>query len=701
MGRSRVGTRMSFGDLRWNRGHLSRPCRGKHPYSFRAANANVKRMQCHGSAGANVSATNEIILVGNHNVGKSVLFGWLTGKYVTVANYPGTTVEIARGIAQYDGHRAVVDTPGVNSLEPISDDERVTRDVLLHTQLPLPQIVQVADAKNLRRALLITLQLAEMRSPLILVLNMMDEAKARHIEIDTQQLQSALGVPVIAATAIKRQGLDELVNALDEPQVLKPLVRFDDAVEDALEEIETHLRDVCAQPRAVAIAFLNGDPAMDEFVQVRVDAQTYETLRQLRADLEQRVGAPLSRAMQETRVEWIDRTVRAVYANNHPARSTGETWASKFARWSVHPVWGIPILLAVLFAVYEFVGVFGAGVLVGFIEKTIFGAWLNPLITELVRAWIPFPIVQAFLVGEYGIVTVALTYSFAIIFPIVFTFFIAFGILEDSGYLPRLAVMAHRAFRVMGLNGKAVLPMILGLGCDTMATMTTRTLETKKDRVLVTLLLALGVPCSAQLGVVLGMLAGLDAFATFIWLAVVAGVLLAVGWLAAQIIPGDSSDFILELPPLRVPLLSHLVVKTMARLEWYLKEVLPLFVLGTMILFALSYVGALQWLENAMQPLIVGWLGLPIESTSAFLVGFLRRDYGAAGFFQMAHAGLLTREQTLVALVTITLFVPCIANFFVMVKERGVKTALAITAFVVPFAFLVGGALHFVFGVLG
>jgi ferrous iron transport protein B len=256
--------------------------------------------------------------------------------------------------------------------------------------------------------------------------------------------------------------------------------------------------------------------------------------------------------------------------------------------------------------------------------------------------------------------------------------------------------MADRVFKAMGLNGKAVLPMVLGLGCDTMATITTRMLETKKDRVLVTLLLALGVPCSAQLGVVLGMLAGLDARATLIWVGVIVLVLLTVGWLASQAIPGSRSDFIVELPPLRLPAVSHLFVKTFARIEWYLKEVLPLFVLGTAILFALSEMGALTWLERIAEPLIVNGLGLPPIATEAFLIGFLRRDYGAAGFFIMARQGLLTPNQVLVALVTITLFVPCIANFFVMVKERGTKTALAITAFIFPFAFLVGGLLNWV-----
>jgi len=658
-------------------------------------------MSCHASAETNETLSpgdGEIILVGNPNVGKSVLFGWLTGKYVTVANYPGTTVEVARGIAQRDSQRVVVDTPGVNSLQPFSDDERVTRDVLLNGTPWV--VVQVADAKNLRRALLITSQLADMQVPLVLVLNMMDEAAARQIDVDAEKLSARLGVRVLATAATKHQGLDALMDALKTPQCIQPRVRFDDDIERALNALEEKLRGVCTRPRAVALNFLNGEATYDAFVRARVDAETYAQFCRTREQLQERAMTPLSTRMQNARTRWIDETMRAVYTTQ-AASAAPETLAHKLGRWAVHPVWGIPILLGVLFAVYEFVGVFGAGVLVGFVENVIFGAYINPFVTHVVRTLIPFSLAQDFLVGPYGILTVALTYGFAIILPIVTTFFLAFGILEDSGYLPRLAVMAHRLFRAMGLNGKAVLPMVLGLGCDTMATMTTRTLETKKDRVLVTLLLALGVPCSAQLGVVLGMLAGMDWAATLVWLGVVAGVLLAVGWLAARVIPGDTSEFVLELPPMRVPQLSHILIKTLARLEWYLKEVLPLFILGTAMLFVLDATGALAWIQHAAEPLIVNWLGLPVQATNAFLVGFLRRDYGAAGFFQMAQAGLLTREQIIVALVTITLFVPCIANFFVMVKERGAKTALAITAFIVPFAFFVGGVLNFVLRSLG
>ncbi len=326
-------------------------------------------------------------------------------------------------------------------------------------------------------------------------------------------------------------------------------------------------------------------------------------------------------------------------------------------------------------------------------EGTLFGAWINPTVTTLVR-FIPIPFLQELLVGPYGLVTMALTYAIAIVLPIVATFFLAFGVLEDSGYLPRLAVMTHRVFRVLGLNGKAVLPMILGLGCDTMATLTARILETRKERIIVTLLLALGVPCSAQLGVILGMLGGLGLQATLLWAGVVLGVILAVGWLSAQIVRGERSDFIVEIPPLRVPRLSNLVIKTLARIEWYLREAVPLFVLGTLLLFALDKVNALAWLENAAAPLVRDWLGLPVQATEAFIVGFLRRDYGAAGLFALSEQGLLTPRQTLVSLVTMTLFVPCIANALIIWKERGARTAAAIIGFIFPFAFLVGGLLN-------
>jgi ferrous iron transport protein B len=273
--------------------------------------------------------------------------------------------------------------------------------------------------------------------------------------------------------------------------------------------------------------------------------------------------------------------------------------------------------------------------------------------------------------------------------------------MEDSGYLPRLAAMTNQIFKKMGLNGKAVLPMVLGLGCDTMATMTTRILDTEKDRTIVTLLLALGVPCSAQLGIILGMFASLPALYFWMWILMIAGILILVGYLASRVIPGEGSDFILEIPPLRIPLLSNVAVKTLARMEWYLKEAVPLFILGTLILFGLHKTNILTLLEKAASPVVVYWLGLPSKVTEAFIIGFLRRDYGAAGLFVLAKEGHLNAHQILVSLVTITLFIPCIAQFFMMIKERGLRKALWISVAVIPIAFGMGGMVNLLLSIFG
>jgi ferrous iron transport protein B len=359
------------------------------------------------------------------------------------------------------------------------------------------------------------------------------------------------------------------------------------------------------------------------------------------------------------------------------------------------------VLGVVLWLCYLFVGVFGAGTLVGLLEERLFNGWINPLATRLIEATLPWEFARDLLVGPYGVLTMALTYALALVLPIVGTFFIAFGMLEDSGYLPRLAVMANAAFRRMGLNGKAVLPMVLGLGCDTMATLTTRILETPRERLIVILLLALGVPCSAQLAVVLALLAPLPAAAFAIWAGVVVGVLFAVGKLAAQVLPGTGSEFVLELPPLRLPRLGNIVVKTLARIEWYLREAVPLFVLGTLILFVADRTGTLGLFEAIGRPVVSGLLGLPVETSQAFVVGFLRRDFGAAGLYRLMEQGRLDTVQVLVSAVTLTLFLPCIANFLMIVRERGTRTALAIMGIVLPLAIGVGAALNLALRAIG
>ena len=639
-----------------------------------------------------------MVLVGNPNVGKSVIFAAFTGRYVEVSNYPGTTVEVTRGTMKLSGRElSVVDTPGIAGLVPLSEDEQVTRDILLQK----PEVVlQVADAKNLRRALFITLELSEIGLPLVLALNMQDEARERGIRVDTARLAGLLGVGVVETVAIRRQGLDRLRRALPTASPARLRVDYPETVERALAAIGPLLPASPFAPRALALMLLAGDESLFPWLERRLSSFQIRELKNRLQESPQAFSQPLDDVIYKSRRQAVESLVRQVYAQS-PGLSV--SWAQKAGEWAMHPVWGLGILVAVLVLLYEVVGKFGAGTGVDFLEGKVFETWLNPVMIRAVRRLTPGPLAIAgeALVGEYGMLTVGLKYAIAIVLPIVTTFFLCFGLLEDSGYLPRLAVMANRAFQKMGLNGKAVLPMVLGLGCDTMATLTARILDSKKERVIVTLLLALGVPCSAQLGVILGMLGRLSWQATLIWAGSVLGVLFLVGWLAAQVIPGRGSDFVIEIPPLRVPQLGNIVTKTLARLEWYLREAVPLFILGTFILFLFHQLRVLGAIETAAAPVVQRWLGLPRQATETFIIGFLRRDYGAAGLFALQREGRLDPLQVVVAMVTITLFVPCIANFFIIIKERGWKTALIMTAFIFTFAFAAGGILNLALRTLG
>jgi ferrous iron transport protein B len=371
------------------------------------------------------------------------------------------------------------------------------------------------------------------------------------------------------------------------------------------------------------------------------------------------------------------------------------------SRATRQPLTGLPILAAVLYVMYLFVGVFGAQTLVGVLENDVFGRGINPAATWVVTHALPFAIARDFLVGEYGLITMGLTYAIAIVLPVVTTFFLLFGVLEDSGYIPRLAIFSDRVFRAMGLNGKAVLPMVLGLGCDTMATMTTRILATPKERLIAILLLALGIPCSAQLATILGILGGVSFFALLTLFAVVLLQMFLVGWLAGRLLPGDRSDFIMELPPIRIPHVKNILTKTRMRVWWYLGEAVPLFLIGTMLLFTLDRLHLLTALSALGRPIVTGLLGLPESTAQILVMGFLRRDYGAAGLFHLAQSGQLTGVQAVVALTVMTLFVPCVANFLMIVKERGLRVACVLLAVITPIAVLTGAGLNGVLHAFG
>lgn len=473
-------------------------------------------------------------------------------------------------------------------------------------------------------------------------------------------------------------------------------LKYDTLLESALNRISDLLEGGYGMSnRGVALLLLQEDSEIDRIV--REKEPNYTSIQRVVEEAKANYNGPLAYRIALERQEATRRILTEAVTT---ATLAGTPFGERLSRAMMHPVSGVIILLIVLyFGLYQFVGVLGAGVLVNFIEGTIFGKWLNPWVTGLVTGLIPSKTFQDLFVGSYGIITLGFTYAFALILPIVSTFFIVFSIIEDSGYLPRLAMLVDRLFKTIGLSGRAVIPMVLGFGCDTMATIVTRTQETKRERVISTLLLALAIPCSAQLGVVMAILSG-SKLALIIWAGVVLLVFLLVGYLAGRVLPGKKPTFYMELPPLRLPKPSNVLVKTYTRLQWYFVEVLPVFILTSVLLWVGDITGVLKLATSAVEPL-VRFIGLPPQTAVAFLYGFFRRDFGAAGLYELNSSGVLVGIPLVVAAVTLTLFVPCVAQFTVMAKERGLKTALAIALFIFPFAFLAGAALNWALITLG
>ncbi|MDD5555972.1 MAG: nucleoside recognition domain-containing protein [bacterium] len=463
-----------------------------------------------------------------------------------------------------------------------------------------------------------------------------------------------------------------------------------DAIEASLDRIESLLaRPYGMSGRAVALLLLQGDDEIAGIVGA-AEPEALEKIRPIVAEAQARYDDPLPYIIAVRRQEEASRITRAVLSRGAAPRVG---FAERLSRIMMNPLTGIPLVLLILYlGLYKFVGGFGAGVLVDLVEDAVFVRRVNPWTAALAERLLPWESARALIAGDYGIVTLGVRYAVAIILPIVATFFIAFAVIEDSGYLPRLAMLIDRLFKAIGLTGRAVIPMVLGLGCDTMATLVTRTLPTVRERLISTILLALAIPCSAQLGVILSLLDG-HPLGLWVWVGVMGGVFILVGALSSRVLPGEAPSFYMEIPPLRLPRPANVLIKTYSRVRWYFLEIFPVFILASVVIWAGQMTGLFdRGVALLRHP--VRWIGLPDDAAVAFLFGFFRRDYGAAGLFDIKRAGLLTGRQIVVACTTLALFLPCVAQFLITVRERGLRTAVALSAFVFVFSFSVGFLLN-------
>lgn len=594
------------------------------------------------------SPTRRIVLVGNPNVGKSVFFGYLTGIYADVSNYPGTTIEITSG---HSGDDLIIDTPGIYGVSSFNDEERVARDIVLDADI----VINVVDAVHMERDLFVTLQLADMGIPMVVALNFMDEAKSEGLEIDIDLLSDLLGVPVIPTVATKHAGLQALHDALEG-------ARPGHADPEVTRRLTEELRAV-GSPRE-ALLVLEGDEVVSERHGIEPGDRREEFYRRRRARVNDIVG----------------HVVREV--------SVGRRLAIRLGSLTINPWAGIPIFAGIMYLMYELIAVFVAQTVVGFTEDTIMHGYWEPAARAFVHRFAPeSSAVATLLVGQFGIVTMTVTYLIGLLLPLVAGFYLALSILEDSGYLPRLAALADRMLNSIGLNGRAVVPIILGFGCITMATITTRLLGTEREKTIAASILNFAIPCSAQLGVIVLLLGRVGFALTLGYVLIIGTCLVIIGTVLHRALPGESSPLLIDLPPMRLPRLQNITRKTVSRTTAFMKEAAPWFLLGSAVVALMQITGLLGVWEKAFAPLTTGWLHLPADAAGAFVMGMVRRDFGAAGFAAMS----LTPVQTLVAMVTMTLFVPCIASIVILFKERGGRQALVIWLGTWVTAFLVGG----------
>lgn len=478
---------------------------------------------------------------------------------------------------------------------------------------------------------------------------------------------------------------------------MSPLLRYPTAIEEGLTRIESLLTQdhqgsssSCKYPiakRSLALLLIQGDPIFWE--KAKKLEPHFPEIQTVIDYVSSQFSDPLVLVIAKSRHQLSRKIAESSVVNIKKKSQENEEF---FHQLTVNPITGFPLALIILYlGIYQFVGGFGVGVLVNNLEF-FFTETINPLVNQITATILPWTIWQNLIANEYGIITLGLRYVIAIVFPIVTTFFLMFSLLEDSGYLPRLSLLADRLLKALGLSGRSITPLVLGLGCGTMATLVTRTLESKRERVISTLLLALVIPCSPQLGVILGLLSQ-SPIALIIWAGMIGLIFVLVGSLTAKILPGERACFYLEIPPLRMPSVQYILRKTYGRTIWYLKEIIHIFILASVLVWLGKLSGLFEILLRRLEPIMI-WLGLPPATSAIFLYGFFRRDYGAAAMFDLHHSGILMGRQLIVAAVTLTLFIPCLTQFKIILKQQGLKITIAMTSFVIVLAILMGYLLN-------
>jgi len=564
-----------------------------------------------------------VVLMGDPNVGKSVLFSRLTGLDVIASNYPGTTVDYSKGkIALGQQTTEIIDAPGTYSLEPTNRAEEVAVSLLDKADV----IVNVIDATSLERCLLLTVQLLERRKPVIIALNMWDEAQHLGIHINVHDLEGLLQVPVVPTVAITGEGIKELVGRLDEARVSE-------------------------RPK------LGGEEQI------------------------------------WTEVGHIVRKVQTMAHRHH-------SFADRLTDATVKPVTGLFAAAVILSALFWLIRVVGEGLIrYGFeplfnlyrIPITALSDWLGPgflhnvLVGTLIEGKVDY-------VQSMGILTTGLFVPFGMVLPYIIAFYVALALLEDTGYLPRLATVTDNVFHRLGMHGHGIIPVLLGLGCNVPGVLSARTLETRKQRFIAATLVSVTIPCMAQSAMIFGVLGHYGAGFILLVYGTLTAVFVLLGLLLNSTTRGECPELFLDIPPYRRPSPRAVTKKTWMRVRWFLAEAVPFLFVGVLVVNILNAIGVTDHLARHMSPFMTVWFGLPGAAVPALLAGFLRKDLAVGMLVPLG----LTPQQLTIAVTVLALYFPCVATFAVLLKELGVRDMLKAATIMLLTALIVGGFLRIV-----
>jgi ferrous iron transport protein B len=566
----------------------------------------------------------KILLIGNPNVGKSVLFSRLTGVHATASNYPGTTISYTRGFLKLGEEKLeVIDVPGTYTLEPTSEAEEIALRMLVTGDV----VINVVNATTLERSLYLTLQLLEKGTPVIVALNLWDDAKHRGIDIDLDKLSKFLGVPVIPTVAVTGEGIKDLVENI--PKATSPDTR------------------------------------------VRTRDDRWAT-----------VGS-------------IIEQVQRIEHRHH-------TWLERLQDASVKPLTGGMIALGVLICAFLVIRLIGES-LIEYLLDPLFNNLWAPVVMTLSNLLDGSGFIHDIVVGRvtggevnfaesFGLLTSGLYVPFAMVLPYIISFYLVLGLLEDIGYLPRLAVLMDTIMHWLGLHGYAIIPTLLGLGCNVPAVLATRILESKRERFIASTLVSIAVPCAALQAMIFGLVGQRGGK----YVVIVYGTLflawVILGIILHRSVKGFSPELLIEIPPYRFPPWRIVLQKLWMRVYGFLAEAVPI-ILGAIVAINILYsLKVFAVIVDFTAPVVTGLLGLPKEAVTSLVIGFLRKDVALGMLAPLA----LTSEQLVVSSVVLAMFFPCIATFVVLLRELGVVDLLKATAVMVSAAFVTGGLLNLI-----